>query len=171
MEDDPFSDDPFGDPPQRPTFSANKSTDHSPATVVPRTRWGVKTQIVLIGFVVLTSCFLGVCVYQTVTGIALSAEGMAQLSLWSWVFLPSAVLCFIVSILCLVALARTQATRLLIGIGTLSSFVLPGIAAYIAARLGVDRVTAYFGHDLSKTLADANLTPLLEWLLSFLGGR
>lgn len=163
MEDDPFSDPPL-------ITRAEGTSSGAPLLAVSRPRWGVPSQLVLVILVVVSSGFLGLCVHQILAGIGASAEGLAQLSLWSWLLIPAMVACLTVSILCLVALVRTQASRLLVGIGALSSLVLPGIAAYVGARIGFDRATINLGGDLSSALAEVDLMPLVEWLLSFLGG-
>lgn len=163
MEDDPFS-----DPPLRPPVVA--ASPLRPSLSVPRPRWGVRGQLILAILVIVTSGFLGLCVHQILAGVGMSANGLAQLSLWSWLIVPAMIACFVATVLCIVGLVRTQASRLLIGIAALASFMLPGIAAYLGGRIGFDRAAANLGGDLGGVLSEVDLTPFLKWLLSFLVG-
>lgn len=163
-----MEDDPFGDPPMRLPAAAVSS----PATslTLARPRWGLRGQLVLVILVVVSSGFLGLCVHQIVAGVGMSADSLAQLSLWSWLIVPAMIACFTATVLCIVAFVRTQASRLLIAIGTLTSLVLPAIAAYVGGRIGFDRAALNLGGDLQGVLSDVDLTPFLEWLLSLFGG-
>ena len=159
-EDDPFHD-----------SSLEPRTPRSAVIVAPlHLGKSLPLWFAVFGSIALTSGLLGFTAYQTLTGLGLSQEGLARTSFWSWMMLPAAIASFVVAVLCIVVFARAGVHRMVAVIALLTSLSLPLVAGYVGLRVGFEQAVMNVGGDISHLAAQIDLAPILEWLLSLVGG-
>lgn len=132
-------------------------------------RWPLFAQLVVLVMVVAASGVFGYSGYRTVAGVDLSAYGWSQVTGWSWGLLIGAVATLVVAIVAVVALIRTQASRLVAGVSLVVALFLPPIALFAGGRLGFDVAAVEVSNDLAA-FADGAGWALLEWLVQLIVG-
>lgn len=164
---DPFSTSAAASNAQVPRFSEARPAE---VAAVEKLRWPIRSQVIVLIFVVLASALFGWATFRVVAGVHLSAEGWAEVSAWSWGILAGAVATLVVVIVSIVALVRTQASRLLPVISLVTALFLPPIALYAGARLGFDYAAAAVSRDLYSITSNGMGSALMGWLLELAGG-
>jgi hypothetical protein len=136
----------------------------------PAHRWPIRSQVVVLSLVVISSVILGYAMFRSVAGIRLAIDGLADLSAWSWGIAGGAVATFVASMVSIVSLIRTQFSRLIPLIAVFSSLFLPPLALYIGFRWGFEIATVAVGNDVSSLVASTGGSSLMKWLLDLFGG-
>lgn len=141
--------------------------------IVPTTtvgRWPLGHQIVVLAVVVAASAFFGYAMYRSVAGVRLSADGLAELSTWSWGLLWGSLATFVAAVLATVCLVRTESSRLVPVIALASALFLPPLALYTGFRVGFDVAAVSVGQDVSTLVGSAGGSAMLTWLMGLFGG-
>lgn len=87
------------------------------------------------------------------------------MSAWSWGILFGAVATLVVAVVSVVALIRTQSSRLIAVVSLIVALFLPPIALYAGGRLGFDVAAATLTTDLVSFTADGTAGMVLTWLM------
>lgn len=128
-------------------------------------RWPLPAQLLVLLSVVAASAVFGYASYRTVAGIGLSAYGWSEVSGWSWGILFGAVATLVAAVVAVVALVRTQSSRLVAVISLMVALFLPPIALYAGGRLGFDVAAATVSSDLVSFTSDGTAALALDWLM------
>lgn len=126
-------------------------------------------QLLVLVSVVAASAVFGYTTYRTVAGVGLSAYGWSEVSGWSWGILVGAVATLVVAVVAVVALIRTQSSRLIAVISLMVALFLPPIALYAGGRLGFDVAAATVSSDLVSFTTDGTAGMMLDWLMELIG--
>lgn len=160
----------FAPPPAAPIMPATpiepwQAPPPTAATAARRRRWPLPAQLLVLVSVVAASAVFGYTTYRTVAGVELSAQGWSEVSAWSWGILFGAVATLMVAVVSVVALIRTQSSRLIAVVSLIVALFLPPIALYAGGRLGFDVAAATLTTDLVSFTADGTAGMVLTWLM------
>lgn len=164
----------FAPPPAAPIMAATPIEPWlapPPIAAAPtrRRRWPVSAQLLVLVSVVAASAVFGYTTYRTVAGVEMSPHGWSEVSAWSWGILAGAVATLVVAVVTVVALIRTQSSRLIAVISLIVALFGPPIALYAGGRLGFDIAAATLSTDIASFAADGAAGMLLTWLMQLIG--
>ena len=166
-------DNPFADPLESQSFPTTSATLGRPSVSVAAAsagRWPLRSQIAVLPAVVASAFLLGFASFRSLAGIRVAADGLAEMSQWSWWLCVGLVATFAVAVLALVCLVRTQAGVLPAAITVVAGLMLPPIAVYLGLRWGFDVASLMVGEDIATLVSSGPGSDFFAWLTRLFGG-